>query len=111
MYQYPKWLLCILLPSLLIPIGTSIFYLFGGIHFYPEKENVVFCIIQYVVIQLLWLLPLVLFFSSLYLCKQGKERASYIIALVALLLCSISIVVLIRQDHLVRYRVEQYSSI
>lgn len=97
MNQYPKWLLLLLAPTVLIPIGTLVFFLFGDVRLWPATENVWSDVLHYVLLQLFWLGPIAGFFISLFFWGWMRERASIITALFALLLTAASVIVLVAQ--------------
>ncbi len=72
MADFPKWLLALagvsLLPTLLSP-----FFLFGAMPFGTGSSRFTQFLL-YLATQLLWLLPLLLFFCSLDRYRRGYER-------------------------------------
>lgn len=70
--DFPKWLLALAGISLL-PVLLSPFYLFGAAPF-GSSDNGFVRFLLYMATQLLWLLPLVLFFFSLDYYRRGFER-------------------------------------
>ena len=52
MRQYPVWLLILLAPTILVPVGTLIFFLFGNVLLWPESDSTLLNILQYLLIQL-----------------------------------------------------------
>jgi len=69
MSDFPKWLLALaginLLPILLCP-----FFLFGGFLPLGSSENIVLAFLLYLLNQLLWLAPILLFFLGLDLYRR-----------------------------------------
>lgn len=78
MKLYPRWILLLagisLLPVLLIP-----FYLFGGLHPFGTSQSTVVSLLLYVLTNLLWAMPVVLFFVSLD--QYGRGRRTLAVAL------------------------------
>lgn len=81
MSDFPKWLLALAGISLL-PVLLSPFYLFGASPFGTSDSSFVRFLL-YVCTQLLWLLPLLLFFFSLDLYRRGYERAGIVITVLS----------------------------
>lgn len=71
MSDFPKWLLALAGISLL-PVLLSPFYLFGASPFGTSDSDMVRFLL-YLATQVLWLLPLLLFFYSLDLYRRGQE--------------------------------------
>ncbi len=87
MSDFPKWLLALAGVSLL-PVLLSPLYLFGATPFGTSDYRLVQFLL-YCATQLLWLLPLVLFFVSLDYYRRGFERAAVAVAAVsALVACA-----------------------
>lgn len=96
MNQYPKWLLILLAPSLLVPIFTMVFYLFGVSYLIPSsivQTPVAWLVI--VLFQLFWIAPLLCFFLSLFLWGWMREQAAKITAFIGLSISLASLVVLL----------------
>ena len=66
MNQYPKWLLALSFPNVFIPVGTLIFFLFGGVTLFDTQDSTILDILQYLLLQLFWLPA-----SSQLLCKPS----------------------------------------
>ncbi len=81
MSDFPKWLLALAGISLL-PILLSPFYLFGATPFGTSDSGFVRFLL-YLATQMLWLLPLLLFFYSLDVYRRGWELLGIIIAAVS----------------------------
>ena len=79
MSDFPKWMLALAGISLL-PVLLSLFYLFG-LQPFGTSPNALVRFLFYVATQLLWLLPLILFFVSLDLYRRGYERLGIAAAL------------------------------
>lgn len=99
MNQYPKWLLAISFPNVLIPIGTLIFFLFGGVTLFDCNSSTFLDVIQYILLQLFWLLPLASFFATLFLWGNAQERAAVVTTIVGLLISITSIALLWSQRN------------
>ncbi len=99
MNQYPKWLLALSFPNVLIPVGTLIFFLFGGVTLFDTHDSTILDILQYILLQLFWLLPLASFFATLFLWGNAQERAAMVTTIVGLLISITSIVLLWSQRN------------
>ena len=99
MNQYPKWLLAISFPNVLIPIGTLIFFFFGGVTLFDCNGSTFLDVIQYILLQLFWLLPLASFFATLFLWGNAQERAAVVTTIVGLLISITSIALLWSQRN------------
>ena len=76
MRQYPVWLLILLAPTILVPVGTLVFFLFGNVLLWPESIS---------------------FFVSLFFWGWARERSAIYTAIGGLLLTAASICVLALQ--------------
>lgn len=74
MSDFPKWLLALAAVSLL-PVLAVPFYLFGAMPFGTSESGIVRFLL-YLATQLLWAVPLTLFFVSLDAWRRGYERRS-----------------------------------
>ena len=97
MRQYPFWLLLLLAPTILVPVGTLVFFLFGNVTLWPESDSTVLNIMQYILIQLFWIGPIISFFVSLFFWGWARQRASIFAAIGGLFLTAGSILVLALQ--------------
>lgn len=92
MKLFPWWMLLLagisLLPVFLIP-----FYLFGGLHPFGVSENAVLSFLLYVLTNLLWLVPVVLFFVSLDLYCKGRRARGVAVAILGVVLTVVSALV------------------
>lgn len=89
MKDYPLWLL-LLNGALLLPLLFCPLFLFGGAAFF-RAENTALQALGFVLVQLVWLLPVVLAFKSLDLYRRGWTLRSVLVSLAtlaALALCS-----------------------
>lgn len=77
--DFPKWMLALAGISLL-PVLLSPFYLFGA-HPLGTSENGFVRFLLYLATQGFWLIPLLLFFSSLDQYRRGFEKTGITIAL------------------------------
>ncbi len=81
MSDFPKWLLALaglsLIPLLLCPL-----YLFGGQHPFGTGGNALTSFLLYLLTQLLWLVPVAMFFVSLDVWRRGFERIGVALAVV-----------------------------
>lgn len=94
MQQYPKWLLALSFPNVFIPVGTLIFFLFGGVTLFATNGSTFLDILQYAILQLFWLLPLLSFFATLFLWGNTHERAAVVVTIIGLCLSISSIALL-----------------
>ncbi len=90
MEQYPKWLLALAFPCLL-PVLLSIFFLFGGLRPFGRSEHIVVDFILFLAANLLWILPVLLFFAGLYAFGRTYERLSIGLLTVGMLLTALDI--------------------
>ena len=87
MSDFPKWLLALAGVSL-VPVLLSPLYLFGATPFGTRDSSLVQFLL-YCATQLLWLLPLMLFFVSLDRYRRGFERSAVAVAAIsALVACA-----------------------
>lgn len=92
MKQYPKWLLALLAPSLLIPLLTMVFYLFGAMFILGITDSP--SLIEWVgvvLLQLFWITPLCCFFLSLFLWGWMREFAAKVTAIIGLVISLFSV--------------------
>ena len=69
----------------LLPVVLSMFYLFGATPF-GTSESPFIRFLLYVLTQMLWLVPLLLFFFSLDLYRRGYERIGITLASIGCLI-------------------------
>lgn len=87
MNQYPKWLLVLLAPCIISPAITMVFYLFGFMYFFTEPGKLdVGEWTLVLLLQLLWIVPLICFFLSLFLWGWMRETASKVTAVIGLVI-------------------------
>lgn len=72
MSDYPKWLLA-LAGTNLIPLLLCPFFLFGGLHPFGTSENGFLAFLLYLLTNLLWIVPILLFFVGLELYRRCYE--------------------------------------
>ncbi len=84
MNVFPKWYLCLCFPALL-SVFASPMYLFGGLRLFGFTESKFLGILYFLLQNLIWLAPVVLFFVSLHIFAQGYEKSG--VALAVLNLC------------------------
>ena len=93
MSDFPKWMLALagtnLIPLLLCPL-----FMFGGLHLFGESEYAVLNFLFYVLTNLLWLIPVILFFVSLHLYRRCFEVPGIVVAVFGMLLTIADIVLL-----------------
>ena len=95
MHQYPKWLLALIFPNVIIPVGTMVFYVFGGLHPFGQTDSTFVNFLLYLLTQLFWIFPILTFFASLFLWGNTFERASVVSAVLGLLVSAASIFLLV----------------
>ncbi len=64
MKDYPKWLLVLAFVNI-IPVFLSVFFLFGGLFKAPSSRGTFVGLLVYLLVNLLWILPIVAFFVGL----------------------------------------------
>lgn len=74
MSQYPRWFLLFNFPNILIAIVTMIFIMFGGVHPFGQVDSTFWNFLIYLLSQLLWLAPILLFFVSLLAWGYIREK-------------------------------------
>lgn len=94
MSDFPKWLLA-LAGTNLIPVLLCPFFLFGGLRPFGESEYMLVNALCYLLLQALWLLPILLFFASLHLWRECYEQLAVGVAVFGLLLVIADIVLLL----------------
>ncbi len=72
--DFPKWLLALAFVSL-IPLLACPLYLFGGMPF-GTSESAVVRFFLYLTTQMLWFIPIVLFFAGLDAWRRGYYKTS-----------------------------------
>lgn len=91
MDQYPKWFLALNFPNVLIALGTMVFFLFGGIHPFGSYDSMFWNFIVYILTQLLWVMPCVLFFFSLMSWGMIREKLAIGVAIGGWIINAISL--------------------
>ena len=94
MREFPKWLLVLVFAGL-ASLLTSPFYMFGGIHLFGESEQGVVNFVYYVLQNLLWVLPVLLFFATLEFYRIGMKRTGVSIAVLSLVITVLSFIFLL----------------
>ena len=79
MDQYPKWFLALNFPNVIIPLGTMIFFMFGGVHPFGDVENWFWSFMIYMFCQLFWIAPIALFFASSVAWGWIREKMSLVL--------------------------------
>ena len=74
MSQYPKWFLAISFPNVIVAMMLMIFFLFGGIHPFGDVDALFWSFLLYLFTPLLWRVPVVLFFLSIFAWGWARER-------------------------------------
>lgn len=87
MKDFPWWVL-LLNGLLLIPILLCPLFLFGGLYVF-RSENVVWQAVNYVLVQLVWMLPVILGFKSMDLYRRGWTAKSVVLSGVTLILTAL----------------------
>ena len=82
MSQYPKWFLALNFPNIIIPMIVMIFYMFGGVHPFGDVDNFFWSFVIYIFTQLLWIVPIILFFISLISWGWIREKIALVTACV-----------------------------
>lgn len=73
MKDYPKWLLTLAFLNI-IPIFLSVFFLFGGLFKAPSGRGTFIGLLVYLLVNLLWILPIVAFFIGLNDYRRGFQK-------------------------------------
>lgn len=74
MNQYPKWLLALNFPNILLAFVTMTFLMFGGVHPFGKIDSMFWSFMVYLITQLLWLFPILTFFFSLFSWGYTREK-------------------------------------
>lgn len=94
MRDFPQWLLAMTFTSL-ASVLTSPFYMFGGLHVFGESHYGVINFLYYILQNLLWVLPVLLFFATLEFYRIGMKRTGISIACISLVVAALSFVLLV----------------
>ncbi|MDO4930769.1 MAG: hypothetical protein Q4E59_06520 [Bacteroidales bacterium] len=94
MREFPKWLLALAFLSL-TSVLSSPFYMFGGVAVFGHSEYAVVNFLLFLLQNLLWVLPVLLFFGSLELYRIGLKRAGVAVVSLGLLLTILCFVLLL----------------
>lgn len=94
MREFPKWLLAMTFTGL-ASVLASPFYMFGGIHLFGESEYGVVNFLYYILQNLLWVLPVLLFFATLEFYRIGMKRTGVTIAGISLAVAALCYVLLL----------------
>ena len=73
MKDYPKWLLALAFLNI-IPIFLSVFFLFRGLFKAPSSWGAFIGLLIYLLVNLLWILPIVAFFIGLNDYRRGFQK-------------------------------------
>lgn len=68
---------------------TSPFYMFGGLHIFGESETGFVNFLLYVFQNLLWVLPVLLFFATLEFYRIGMKRTGVAVAVTSLIIAAL----------------------
>lgn len=93
MSDFPKWMLA-LAGTNLIPLLLCPFFMFGQLHPFGTSSYEVVNFLFYVLLNLLWVVPVILFFVSLELYRRCFEGPGIVVAVLGLLLTIADIVLL-----------------
>lgn len=74
MDQYPKWFLALNFPNIILAMVLMVFFMFGGLHPLGDVESIFWSFVLYVITQLIWVLPIILFFISIFAWGWARER-------------------------------------
>ena len=85
MSDFPKWLLA-LAGTNLIPLLLCPFFMFGGVMPFGEGSNGFTHFLLYLLTNLLWLVPILLFFVGLELYRRCFELPGITITVIGLLI-------------------------
>ena len=73
MNDYPKWRLALAFLNI-IPVFLSVFFLFGGLFKAPSSWGAFIGLLIYLLVNLLWILPIVAFFIGLNDYRRGFQK-------------------------------------
>ena len=73
MKDYPKWLLDLAFLNI-IPVFLSVFFLVGGLFNAPSSWGAFIGLLIYLLVNLLWILPIVAFFIGLNDYRRGFQK-------------------------------------
>ncbi len=73
MKDYPKWLLALAFLNI-IPVFLSVFFLFGGLFKAPSSWGTFIGLLIYLLVNLLWILPILAFFIGLNDYRRGFQK-------------------------------------
>ena len=73
MKDYPKWLLAFAFLNI-IPVFLSVFFLFGGLFKAPSSWGTFIGLLIYLLVNLLWILPILAFFIGLNDYRRGFQK-------------------------------------
>ena len=73
MKDYPKWLLALAFLNI-IPVFLSVFFLFGGLFKAPTSWGTFIGLLIYLLVNLLWILPILAFFIGLNDYRRGFQK-------------------------------------
>lgn len=80
MQDFPKWMLVIAGLNL-VGVFLAPLFLFGGVRPLGQAENIVLQFAQYLFVQSMWFIPLLLFFISLDRYRRGWRTRGVTLAL------------------------------
>lgn len=90
MKDYPKWLLALAFLNI-IPVFLSVFFLFGGLFKAPGSWGAFIGLLIYLLVNLLWILPIIAFFIGLNDYRRGFQKRSTAILVLGNLLTLLDI--------------------
>ena len=73
MKDYPKWLLALAFLNI-IPVFLRVFFLFGGLFKAPSSWGTFIGLLIYLLVNLLWILPILAFFIGLNDYRRGFQK-------------------------------------
>ncbi len=94
MNVFPKWFLCLCFPALL-SVLVSPLYLFGGLNLFGYSGGWFTGALFFLLQNLIWLTPVILFFVSLHIFAQGYEKSGVALAVLNLCLMVLSFLIVI----------------
>lgn len=94
MRDLPKWMIA-LAGTGLLPLTVAPFYLLGAVRPFGTSDTGWLRFLLFVLANLLWLVPVVLFFVSLDFYRRGFRRTGVVVAVAGLLLAVLGFVPLI----------------
>ena len=95
MDQYPKWFLALNFPNVLIAAILMIFFMFGGIHPFGNVDSTMGSFLIYILNQIFWIAPILLFFASILSWGWAREKSAIAMAVAGWVINLVSLYIVI----------------